>query len=127
MLLGFFNFLYEVVCGVNPDSPEYGEGIFESVGLLTVILTLLIALIFYVGLGRWQNIWHTKAHWTITIILSGITGSGLAYSLAKADVGSVDGYLMRFALFNFVCAALFFFLFSLLFKNFSIYSKRTPF
>jgi len=127
MLLSFFNFLYELVCGTNPDSPEYGEGIFESVGLLTLLTTLIISLIFYVGVGRWQNIWYTKIHWLVTSLFCAAFGFGLAYSLAKHDLGSVDSYLMRFAFFNSFYAAVFFFLFSLLFKNFSIYSKRTPF
>ena len=115
MLLSFFNFLYELVCGVNTDSPEYGEGVFESVGLLTVIVTLIIALIFYIGLGRWQNIWHTRIHWVITTMICAISGFGIAYSLAKKDIGIIDSYLIRFALFNLMYAALFFFLFSLFF------------
>lgn len=127
MLLSFFNILYELVCGANAESPEYGEGVFESVGLLTVIVSLIIALIFYIGLGRWQNIWHTRVHWVITLIIVAVAGFGVAYSLSKNEIGAVDGYLIRFALFNMLYAAVFFFLFSLFFKNFSIFSKRTPF
>ena len=127
MLTAFFTFLYELVCGVNADSPEYAEGIFENTGLLTVVLTLVLALVFYVVLGRWRNIWHKTVHWFLTLVIAAAAGFGSAYSLAKNELGTVDGYLIRFALFNMLYAALFFFLFSLLLKTLSIYAKRTPF
>lgn len=127
MLSSIFNFLYQLVCGENADSPEYAEGIFESTGLITLVIAFILAFIFYVALGRWRNVWHTRTHWVITIILSAAIGFGVAFSLAKNELGAVDGYLIRFAVFNMIYSIIYFILFSLLLKNFSIFSKRTPF
>lgn len=127
MLLSIFSSIYELVCSENPDFPEYREGIFNSVGLITLLTAVVICLLFYVALGRWKGVWYTGVHWAITIFICAAIGFGLAYSLAKGELGAVDGYLIRFALFNAVFSAVYFIAFSFLFKNFSIFSKRTPF
>lgn len=127
MLLSVFSPLYELVCGVNSNYPEYRTQLFGSTGLLTIVLALIIGLLFYVVLGRWKLIWFNKAHWAATIALCALFGFLLAFISAKSLLGLVDGYLLRFALFNAIFAAVFFILFSFLLKNFSIFSKRTPF
>jgi len=127
MLLSIFSILYELVSGENPDYPEYREQIFNSVGTLTFFMSALVALLFYVVLGRWRMIWFNNVHWATTIFLCAAAGFGISFLLARDELGLIDSYLIRFALFNGLYAALFFVLFSLLFKNFSIFSKRTPF
>jgi len=127
MFTGFFNFLYELVCGINSDSSDYADGIFESVGLATFIVAVLLAFLFYIALGRFTNIFNKTTHWLITLVVAGIIGFAIAFSSAKDQIGDVDGYLIRFAIFNFLFAIIFFFLLSLLFKIISIHAKRTPF
>ena len=122
-----FTFLYELFCGKNQEISDYRERIYGSVGMLTVLIALLIAVFFYVVLGRWKNLWYTRRHWGITLFVCIVIGFLLAYVLAKSVIGSVDGYLYAFALINGALLAVFFVLLSLLLKNFSIYSKRTPF
>ncbi|MCA0447291.1 MAG: hypothetical protein LCH54_13790 [Bacteroidetes bacterium] len=121
-----FSFIYEIIIGENSDFPEYREGIFDSVGLITLIISVAICLLFYVGLGRWKALWYTMIHWVITILIVASIGFGFAFSQAKGELGDVDSYLIRFAIFNAMYAALYFIAFSFLFKNFSIFSKRTP-
>lgn len=127
MLLSIFSFLYELVVGDNSDYPEYRDQIFDSVGTLTLFMSAVVALLFYVVLGRWKMIWYNNVHWGITIFLCSAVGFGISFFLAREELGLIDNYLIRFALFNGVYAALFFVLASFLFKNFSIFSKHTPF
>jgi uncharacterized membrane protein len=126
MLLSIFSGLYEMLIGVNPDYPEYREQIFSSVGLLSFVVAIVVCLIFYVVLGRWRMIWFNNVHWGATIFFCAVIGFLLAYLSAKSALGVFDSYLGRFALFNALYTALYFIIFSFLFKNFSIFSKRTP-
>jgi len=65
-------------------------------------------------------------HWALTIVLVTTIGFGFAFMQVKGLLGAVDSYLVRFAIFNAVFAAIYFIAFSFFFKNFSIFSKRTP-
>jgi len=127
MFSSLFNFLYELLCGENADAPEYVDGIFSSVGLLTFFIALAVAFTFYIALGRSSNIWHTGTHWLITLVFNAILGFAVAFLLAKSELGLVDGYLIKFALINMVFASIYFILFSVILKRFSIYAKRSPF
>jgi glucan phosphoethanolaminetransferase (alkaline phosphatase superfamily) len=127
MLLSVFTSMYEVFIGANPDYPEYREGIFNAVGLMTLVVAIGMCLLFFVLLGRWKNIWYTRTHWTITLLLTAVIGFAFAYSQGKSQLSVADSYLIRFAAFNALYGAVYFAAFSLLFKNFSIYSKRIPF
>jgi hypothetical protein len=122
-----FTTVYELLCGKNQDIADYRDEIYGSVGLLTLIIAIVIALFFYIGLGRWRNIWHTRVHWAITIMIAALVGFTLAYTVSRDRIGSIDGYLIQFALLNAAMLAVYFMLLSLVFKRFSIYSKRTPF
>lgn len=126
MLLSIFSTLYELVIGENYNYTEYRGSIFSSVGILSFIISVVIALIFYVGLGRWKPVFHKITHWLITILVVVIVGFGLAFNIANGVLVHVDGYLIQFALFNSIYSALYFIIFSFVFKRFSIYSKRTP-
>jgi hypothetical protein len=126
MLLSIFSTLYELIIKSNPDSPEYQEGIFDSVGLITLIFSIVVCLIFYIALGRWKAIWYTTAHWVLTVVLVFAFGLGFAIIQAKGQLGMIDSYMIRFAIFNGIYAAIYFIAFSFLFKKFSIFSKRTP-
>ena len=126
MRLSIFSPLYEFIIGENTDFPEYREGIFDSVGFFTFLIAVVICLLFYVALGRWKAIWYTLLHWALTIIIVAAIGFGFAFSQSKGQIGTVDSYLVRFAIFNAIYAAVYFIAFSFIFKNFSVFSKRTP-
>ena len=129
MLLSIFSAIYEALIGPNSDYSEYRESIFSSVGILSFAFMIVICFLFYVALGRWKGIWYTRTHWFITVFLCAAIGFGLAYFMARDVLGvmDVDGYLLRFASFNALYCALYFIIFSFLFKRFSIFAKRTPF
>jgi len=122
-----FSFLYEIFCGENTDSPEYRDSIFNSVGLLTIFIALIICLLFYLVLGRWKNVWYKLIHWVITIILLAIICFSVAYGIAKSEIGYANGYLIKFAIFNALFSIFYFIGLSFICKQFSIFSKHTPF
>jgi len=122
-----FQKLYELLCGKN-DDPTYATGIFPTVGLYTLIFAIVFALIFYLALGRWKNIWYTRIHWVITLILVGIVSGVFGLFQAKSAVGadSFDSFMIKFSIINAVVAIVYFIILSFLLKPFSIFSKRTP-
>jgi hypothetical protein len=127
MLLSVFPVLYELFCGHNKNYPEYKEQIFTSVGTLSLIIPLVICFLFYVVLGRWKMVWYSNKHWGITIFVCALIGFFLAFFITKNILGLIDAYVWIFAFINAILAAVYFIAFSFLFKNLSIYSKRTPF
>ena len=126
MFLSVFTNLYEMVIGENSDYPEYRDSLFGSIGVLTFIISIIFCVLFYVVLGRWKEIWYNRAHWGITIAILSAIGFGLAFLQSKNLLSISVGYLIMFASFNAIFAAIYFILFSFLFKNFSTFSKRTP-
>ncbi len=126
MLLSIASTLYELIIGENANNPEYRDGIFGSVGILTFTIAIIFCLLFYVLFGRKWHIWYTRTHWVITLVLVAAIGFVFAMTQAKGQIGSVDSYVVRFALANALYAAIYFVVFSFLFKNFSVYSKRIP-
>lgn len=126
MLLSIFSILYELIIGNNSDYPEYRDGIFDSVGLISLVVALGFCFVFYVVLGQWKAIWYTKTHWLLTVLIVAVFGFGFAYSQAKGITGDYDSYVVRFSFVNGVYSALYFVGFSFLLKNFSIFSKHTP-
>ncbi|TWV93000.1 hypothetical protein [Chitinophaga pinensis] len=83
-----FSLLYELLGGKN-NNPVYASTIFPSVGLFTVILSVIFALVFYLLLGRWRPVWDKQKHWLVTMVLLALIASGLAYS--QAINGTEDG------------------------------------
>lgn len=126
-LLTIFSPFYEWICGTNAESPEYDNGIYDSVGLITVAITLTTAVVFYLLLGRWKPVFDKMRHWIIAVVLVALAGFGLAFAAAKNELGAVDGYLVRFALINMILTVVLFFICSILLKRGSIFAKRTPF
>lgn len=122
-----FAFIYEWLNGSNPNYPEYRSEVFRSVGLLTVLISISIVILFYLVLGRWRMIWFNTLHWSLTILFAGIIGFMCALLSARSAMDLVDGYMIRFALINGAFAALLFITSSFLIKPFSVFSRRTPF
>ena len=125
--MSLFTGLYEALIGQSTEYTDFEDHLFNDVGLLTLVSAIAVALIFYVLLGRWKSVWYTRTHWAITILLCAAIGYLLAYFISKSALGVVDGYVIRFALFNALIAAVYFILLSFALKPFSIFSKRIPF
>ncbi len=127
LMLSVFVQVYEVLIGANPLNPEYRDNVFASVGLISIIASLVISLIFYIALGRWKPLFYKAVHWIITLSATGFTGFCIAHVLTSKEIGGTDSYAFRFALINAFYTALYFCIFSLLLKRFSIFARHTPF
>lgn len=123
-----FTQLYELLIGTH-DDPTFAESIFPSVGFITLALSLIVALAFYLALGRWKPIWHKLFHWVMTLIGLMVTSFVLGLTQAKGAIGApeADFYMIKFAIVNAIFSFLYFILFSFLMKKASIFAKRTPF
>lgn len=128
MILSIFTSLYQALIGKN-DDPIYEDEVFFSVGLFTIIIALAVGILFYLGIGRWKAIFCHLKHWIVSLLIvlvvTGLLALQQAKSATQAEV--FDAYMVRFAMFNALFAIIWFFLFSLLLKRFSIFSKHTPF
>ena len=127
MFLSISSSLYESLIGANPLEPAYREGIFPTVGLITPLVALVVALLFYAGLGRWRPVFHRTIHWVATLVLIALFGFFFAYMQTKGETGIVDSYTVRFGLINALYAVIYFFIFTLILRRVSIFAKHTPF
>jgi hypothetical protein len=118
--------MYEVFIGPNVSFPEYRDGIFSAVGLMTLLLSIAVCAVFYAMLGRWKPVFHKPLHWIIALALTAVAGFIFAWTQAAGTIASTDSYTFRFGLFNALYAALYFTVFSLLLKRVSIFAKHTP-
>lgn len=123
-----FPLLYELLLGQN-DDPIYVENIFTPVGVLTLLVTLALAVAFYLLLGRWRAVFHRTPHWIITLVVVAIFAYAYAvyYALDQTNLPESDSYMQGFGGVNLLYALIEFSIFSILLKRFSIFAKRTPF
>lgn len=123
-----FQSIYELFLGQNND-PIYADEIFSPVGTITLLVTLGVAALFYVALGRWKPVFHRAVHWAITLVALLIFGYFYAVWYAKDRTGAddTDSYMSGFGGVNVLLTAVFFFLFSLGLRYASIFARRTPF
>lgn len=126
LLTSFWTDMYEAFIGPNVNYPEYRDGIFSSVGLMTLLMAIVVCAIFYAALGRWKPVFHKPIHWIITLVLVAIAGFVFAYTQAKGTIAATDSYTVRFGLFNAFYAVVYFIAFSILLKRVSIFAKHTP-
>jgi uncharacterized membrane protein YidH (DUF202 family) len=122
-----FKLLFEQIIGKNAD-PVYTTDVFPTVGLFTMIFTLIVALIFYLLLGRWRPVWEKLSHWIATVAIISLAAGFFAISHAMSATGEgADSYMYSFSMMNALYAVVFFVIFSLLLKRASIFARRTPF
>lgn len=126
LMLSAFTSIYEILIGPNTLNPEYREGVFSSVGLISVMTTLIICAVFYLVLGRWRPVFHKASHWIIALSVNAVIGFCLAYVFTNKEIGAIDGYAYRFAFINTFYTAVYFGIFSLLLKRLSIFAKHSP-
>jgi hypothetical protein len=127
MLLTLFSGLYELITGSNQNVPDYVSDIYDTVGLITLIIVIIVAAIFYIGIGRWKPVFIKTGHWIFTLIVLMIASFSIAFGTAKDVIGEVDSYMYRFSFMNALFSLVLFLILSFIFKSLSIFAKRTPF
>ena len=129
------------------DGEDYtGAIVFNTVGVITMIISLLIVLTYYYVINhpRFASFWS----WMIVLLVNGIVNFFVAYSWVKNDLldgviadslmykrdenGEIsstliqDGHCLGFGFANFIVASLFFILFTFSFKWMSRNCKYSP-
>ncbi|NTW33486.1 MAG: hypothetical protein HGB12_12835 [Bacteroidetes bacterium] len=128
MSVAIFEFLYELIIGPVANYPDYRNSIFNTVAVMSIVMVIIVCLIFYVGLGRWQPVFCKLHHWIVTIFIVAGLGFYIAYSVACGTLGNYenDAKIIPFGFINAIYSILSFIMFSFLLKRISIFCKRTP-
>jgi|GEM_PF-1950826 hypothetical protein len=114
---------------------------------ISLLIGLIFAVIYYLILGRFTSSFSHLSHWFVFLAITGITSFFSAFFYAKNSIiayaehndyfedapemqailqsGTQDMWM--YATHNLIYAILFYFLFSLLFKRFSLHCSMTPF
>lgn len=128
---GFFRALYEVIGSPQPSSevPVYREVIFPNIGLLNLGVTLALLVLFYLVINRWMRVatFSRPGHWGILLGVNALIAFIIVIAQANGQNVVSHSYIYWLALLNAIYAALFFFLFSLIFRKLSVNASTTPF
>ena len=107
-----FTAIYEFFCGTN-DDPVYASDVYPNVGLFTLVLAIVFAIIFYLLLGRWKPVWDKTVHWIISLVILVAIAFYLALSQSKSATGEdADSFMYKCSLINALIATFYFFIFS---------------
>lgn len=125
------------LAGLNFDHQNFAPlATYTEFGLVTVCLAIVAAVVFYKVIDRPTfNKWH---HWALTglgaAVISLLYSTGRCVGAVPPDICQVgeDAYagfgdFLGFGFVNLVYTFMFFFIFSLIMKNFSTNSRTTPF
>lgn len=106
---------------------DYREVVFPNTGLLLVIITLAIVLIYYYVLNRMMSTGLYKTqHWVMFLVLNAIIAFIIPIMQVNGNGIETHSYTYMFAFLNVVYSVILFFLFSILLKRGSVQAWTTP-
>jgi len=121
-----FEFFYYTV----PFSDDlFGEGLYSSLGICGVLISLFFAVLFYYIINRPSfSRWY---HWLIILLINFAVAFTLGVVLPQTKFVALGieyhSEYYVFGLFNALIASLFYFVISFLIRWRSTHAKRTPF
>lgn len=133
---GLFTIMYFWVSGtreydtvksffMGPDAT-----IFQDTLIFSLMATFAVAAIYYVGLNRFYSL-HKNWMWGIFLVLSGVIAFGISYSMVGTYVYPLPQPIellgWKFIILSSFYGLLYFFLWSLLMRRWSIFASKTPF
>lgn len=108
----------------------YDNNIYTTIGLITIALALLAALFYYIILDRPKGVnWSTWLLYGIVAVVLLLIVNSL-YLGARFDNIPLDYYIedyLGFLLVTGIWGLLFYFVFSMIIKSFSVNRRRSPF
>jgi len=105
---------------------NYMNDVFPSVLIFNILISLIVAAIFYIVLNRINAKFNGIKHWLIFLAFNIIISFVIAYSTVKSNIDSFESDIWLFAVNNLLLSAIFYYLFSLALKNFSNYARKIP-
>jgi hypothetical protein len=121
-----FTALYELLHG-NQD-PVFREQIYVPVGIILVISTLLICVLYYYFLNGLRAKFNKKGHWIVALVCNAVLNivSVLWVSTWQTDTQNIGTAILILCLINALYAAIAFTIASLIFKWGSPHASYTP-
>jgi hypothetical protein len=124
--------------GYEQNAQLYIENVFPKIALWMIFTPLATAFIFYIlmngfrfakfisGSSRWSKVWI----WLIFMLLTALAVGSMTVLKSEEitqQFFSDDSYIQFLSIWNAFLSAVFFFLYSLIFKKLSIHAKHIPF
>lgn len=111
---------------------EFIADVFPTVGIVSLIFPLVLALLFYVLINRFTDKMDQLWHWAIVLIINLIFGAAFAYMTANnylIDTNADENMTVPvlFYVMNALYCGLYFFIFSILLKKASKFATKIPF
>ncbi|WP_239020948.1 hypothetical protein [Pontibacter arcticus] len=130
MIQNFFSGLYELFLGRPLPANftnDYREVIFPNTGLMLLLITLALVLIYYYVLNSMMStgLYKTK-HWVLFLVLNAIIAFAIPIFQVQGNEVEVHSYTYTFAFVNTLYSIVLFFVFSILLKRGSVQAWTTP-
>jgi uncharacterized membrane protein HdeD (DUF308 family) len=130
MIQNFFSGLYELFLGRPMPANftnDYREVVFPNTGILLLVITLAMVVLYYYVLNRVMSTGLYKPkHWAIMLVLNAVIAFAIPIIQVNSNNVETHSYTYTFALVNAVLSLLLFFIFSLLLKKGSVQAWTTP-
>ncbi len=122
-----FDLLYEYTVATHANLPELAESVFMTVGIVTLAISLVIAMLYYLLINRMTDKFDQVTHWVIFLALNLVSAFVLAYAVANDYIDEGNPQPVLFWVMNTVYALVYFFVASILLKKASKYATKIPF
>lgn len=130
MIQNFFTSLYELFLGRPMPATftnDYREVIFPNTGLLLVLISLVMVVLYYYVFNRALSTGLYKPkHWVIMLLINAIAAFMIPVMQVSNNGVETHSYTYTFAFVNAILSLVLFFVFSLLLKKGSVQAWTTP-
>lgn len=122
-----FDLLYEYTVSSHANLEQLAEGAFMTVGVVTFIVAIVDAMVYYLLINRITDKLDQIIHWLLFLILNLVFAFTFAYFIADDYIDEGNPQPVLFWVMNTVYSGLYFFIASILLKKASKYATKIPF
>lgn len=131
ILLSIFSDIFKNIIGIEKVYGLDFTEAFEGIGFSVITISFVMAILFYLVLGKWKPIWNLPSHWKITFAINAllcllVTILQVNIKVQGIEIFQVIGYLIKISCVSLVSGSLIFLILSLILKRFSTFCKATP-
>lgn len=111
---------------------EFAADVFPAVGIVSLLVSLAICLLYYVVINRITDKLDQVWHWAVFLLLTAAFGGIFAFLSAQSyliNIQNADVIIipLLFWVMNALYCLVYFFVFSILLKKASKYATKVPF
>lgn len=122
-----FDLLYEYTVSSHPNFEQLAEGAFMTVGIVTLIASIVVAAIYYLLVNRMTDKLDQIIHWFVFLDIALIFAFLFAYLIGNPYIDEGNPQPVLFWVMNTIYALVYFFVASILLKKASKYATKIPF